>query len=211
MASVLSGAAWSAAWKSARPSPAPTAGRRCGRLAGAVRDAKVRTREMGVLGRGEAGARPSVRDGQRTLAPYCPLSPRPVVRAPGPAGGLRGALGRGRLHQLLLRSRRRELPEPALPAALLRARECRCLKRWDGWPLGTAPLGAPGKEEAGLPGRAVPEEATRWRSDPASSKPRSPGAFRAILRPPGGFAWGTAGSAACLTVSGAEARTRPPP
>ena len=122
------------------------AGRCCERCQGAGQG-------HGAGGRGR-GARPNARDGHLTLATSRPLSPRPVVRAPGPAGGLRGALGRGCLHQLLLRVRHRALPEPALPAALLWARECQGLGRWDGWACGTAHLNwsTGGSRTPGSPG-----------------------------------------------------------
>lgn len=145
-----------------------------------------------------------VRDEKKTATPSCPLSPRPVLLAPGPAGGLWRALGRGCLHQLFLRGRHRALPQPALPSALLQSGECR----------GLGLVGSEGRKQGGIallvsckrggwacPGPAVPDVATRWRPDPASREPGSPGDSWAILSPPGGSALGAAGKAACLSDS----------
>lgn len=153
-----------------------------------MRGAKVRARAMGL----GVGARSETqREGRASDSPSSrPPSPRPVVRAPGPAGGLRGALGRGRLHQLLLRGRHRALPQPALRAALLWARECQGLGRWDGWARGTAHLEHRGSRRGARPGRAVSDTATRGRPDPRQQGLGSPGTSPAMLGPLGRLSMG---------------------
>lgn len=67
------------------------------------------------------------REGWRvlTLSGSCLFSPHSVLQAPGPSGGLWGALGCRCLHELRLYGRHCALPQPALPATVVQPGEQR--------------------------------------------------------------------------------------